>query len=186
VEVMVAAVIFAAMALGSLSALIQARRMSEDNVAQATAAVIAQGIIEQVHLNPYIAITDTTGSPNLLLKFTGENTNNLASIQQYELPWATDASTFTEIGARSDPADPTSPVKGVLIDLDYKVGTQVVRPGRYMKMRVNIRRTVNPSDHNVQIVLTYSWRPYSRNPLDSDSIYLTRELRTVRSEAPSY
>jgi prepilin-type N-terminal cleavage/methylation domain-containing protein len=186
VEVMVAVTLFTIMALGSLTALIQARKMSEDNVAQVTAAVIAQGIIEQVHLNPYIAISDTVSSPNLQLKFTGADTNNLASIQQYELPWATDAITFTEIGARSDTSDLSSPILGVLIDLDYKVGTQVIRPGRYMKMRVNIRRTVNSSDHNVQIVLTYSWRPNSRNPLPTDEIYLTRELRTVRSEAPSY
>lgn len=186
VEVMVAFTLFSIMALGSLSALIQTRKMSEDNVAQATAAVIAQGIIEQVHLNAYSAISDTATSPNLELKFTGTNTNNLASIQQYDLPWATNTTTFTEIGARVDPSDSTSAILGVLLDLDYKDGGRVIRPGRYMKMRVNIRRTVHSGDDNVEVILTYSWQPPSRNNLTSDDIYLTRELRTIRSQAPSY
>jgi type II secretory pathway pseudopilin PulG len=186
VETLVAMTLFSAMALGSLSALIQTRKMSEDNVAQATAAVIAQGIIEQVQLNPYAAVSDTTSSPNLELKFTGANTNNLASIQQYDLPWATNTTTFTEIGARVNPSDTASPILGVLLDLDYKVGTTVIRPGRYMKMRVNIRRTVNPGNDNVEITLTYSWQPPSRNNGAGTETYLTRELRTIRSQAPSY
>src|SRR6478736_2037096 len=82
VEIMIAFGVFSIMALGSITALLQTPRMSEDNVAQATAAVIAQGIIEQVQLNGYSAVADTAGTPNLELKFTGANTNNLASIQQ--------------------------------------------------------------------------------------------------------
>jgi type II secretory pathway pseudopilin PulG len=186
IEVMVAFTLFSIMALGSLTALLQTRKMSEDNVAQATAAVIAQGIIEQVHLNPYSAISDTATSPNLELKFTGANTNNLASIQQYDLPWHTDTTTFTEIGARVDPEDVTSTILGVLLDLDYKVGETVVRPGRYMKMRVNIQRTVHSGDDNVEIIVTYQWQPPSRNTMSTDNVYLTRELRTIRSQAPSY
>jgi hypothetical protein len=185
-EIMVAFGVFAIMALGSLTALIQTRKMSEDNVAQATAAVIAQGIIEQVQLNGYDAIADTAGTPNLELKFTGANTNNLASIQQYNLPWAADATTFTAIGARVNPDDETSAILGVLLDLDYKVGSKVVRPGRYMKMRVNMRRTVHSGDDNVEIVLTYQWEPPSRNALPGNNVYLTREIRTIRSQAPSY
>jgi hypothetical protein len=185
-EVMVAFGVFSLMALGSLSALIQTRKMSEDNVAQATAAVIAQGIIEQVQLNAYSAIADTATSPNLELKFTGSNTNNLASIQQYDLPWATDTTTFTEIGARVDPEDTSSAILGVLLDLDYKDGTRIIRPRRYMKMRVNIRRTVHAGDDNVEIILTYQWQPPSRNNAAGNNVYLTRELRTIRSQAPSY
>ena len=183
---MIAFGVFSLMALGSITALLQTRRMSEDNVAQATAAVIAQGIIEQVQLNGYEAIADTVSSPNLELKFTGANTNNLASIQQYDLPWAPDDTTLTPIGARVVPGDLTSAVLGVLLDLDYKVGTTVVRPARYMKMRVNIRRSVHSGDDNVEIVLTYQWQPPSRNALATDNVYLTREIRTIRSQAPSY
>jgi len=55
-----------------------------------------------------------------------------------------------------------------------------------MKMRVNIRRTVHSGDDNVEIVLTYQWQPPSRNALPADNVYLTREIRTIRSQAPSY
>jgi type II secretory pathway pseudopilin PulG len=185
-EVMIAFGIFSIMSLGSITALLQTRKMSEDNVAQATASVIAQGIIEQVQLNGYDTISDTVGSPNLELKFTGADTHNLASIQQYNLPWAADATTFTEIGARVDPADTSSAILGVLLDLDYKVGSTVVRPARYMKMRVNMRRTVHSGDDNVEIILTYQWQPPSRNTRPGNNVYLTRELRTIRSQAPSY
>lgn len=185
-EIMIAFGIFAIMSLACITALLQTRRMSEDNVAQATAAVIAQGIIEQVQLNGYEAIADTATSPNLELKFTGTNTNNLASIQQYDLPWASDATTFTQIGARADPEDPASAVLGVLLDLEYKSGPKVVRPARYMKMRVNMRRTVHAGDDNVEIILTYQWQPPSRNALSNQNVYLTREIRTIRSQAPSY
>jgi len=175
------------MALASLSALIQTRKMSENNVAQETAAVIAQGIIEQVQLNPYDDIKDNTSGlhPNLALKFTGSNANNLASIQQYDLPWALDSTTFTDIGARSDPTDPASPIVGVLIDLDYKVGTQVIRPRRYMKMQVNITRNVHVADDNIEVILTYSWQPPTGNGA-ANARYLSREIRTIRSEASSY
>lgn len=186
VELMISFSLFTIMALGSLTALLQTRKMSEDNVAQATAAVIAQGIIEQVQLNPYTAIVDTAGSPNLALKFTGANSNNLASIQQYALPWATDSTTFTEVGAQADPTDPTSPVLGVLLDLAYMDGSTVIRPARYMKMRVNVMRTVNSGNHNVEVVMTYQWQPPSRNYGSMGPTYLTREIRTIRSEAPSY
>lgn len=183
---MLAFAIFTITALACVSALLHTRRMSEDNVAQATASVIAQGIIEQVQLNSYSAVADTVDTPNLELKFTGMNTNNLASIQQYDLPWATDTTTFTAIGARVNPADATSAILGVLLDLEYKVGSTVIRPARYMKMRVNMRRTVHAGDDNVEIVLTYQWQPPSRNALPTDNVYLTREIRTIRSQAPSY
>lgn len=185
-EIMIAFGIFAIMSLACITALLHTRRMSEDNVAQATAGVIAQGIIEQVQLNGYEAIADTTSSPNLELKFTGTNTNNLASIQQYDLPWAADATTFTSIGARVDPTDPTSAILGVLLDLEYRAGSTVVRPARYMKMQVNIRRIVHAGDDNVEIILSYRWQPPSRNTLGTENVFFTREIRTIRSQAPSY
>src|ERR1700712_4835307 len=92
IELMIAFTLFAMMSLGSLSALLQTRKMSENNVAQETAAVIAQGIIEQVQLNPYDDIQNKDGThTDLDLKFTGVDTNNLASIQQHTVHWATDA-----------------------------------------------------------------------------------------------
>jgi len=51
---------------------------------------------------------------------------------------------------------------------------------------VNMRRTVHSGDDNVEIILTYQWQPPSRNTRPGNNVYLTRELRTIRSQAPSY
>lgn len=181
VEVMMAFSLFAIMALGALVALVQTRKMSENNVAQATAAVIAQGIIEQLQLDSY---TDVATGPSLPLKFINTDSTNLAIVQNFNLAWATDTTTFTDIGA-VDTTDPSLPVLGVLLDLDYMNGTNVVRRKAYMKMRVNLRRNVHTTDDNVELILTYSWQPPSGNGA-SDARYLTREIRTIRSTTPSY
>lgn len=182
VELMVAFSMFTIMALGALTALIQTRKMSENNVAQATAAVIAQGIIEQIHLSGYANIADDATLP---LNFTGPSSGNLSEIQLFDLTWAANATTFTDIGTRANSADPTSPILGVLIDLDYKNGSTVIRPRRYMKMQVNLQRNVHTADDNIEIILTYRWQPPSGNGATTTP-YITRELRTIRSQAPSY
>ena len=74
---------------------------------------------------------------------------------------------------------------GILIDLDYKSGATVLRPARYMKMRVNLQRNVHTIDDNVEIILTYSWQPPTGNGAAA-ARYITREIRTIRSQAPSY
>ena len=181
VEVMVAMSLFAIMALGTLGAMIQSRKMSEGNVAQATAAVIAQGIIEQVQLNGYNTVS---ANPTIPLKFTAVSSTNLSVIQAFDLPWAADSTTFTDIGA-VDTTAPGLPVLGVLLDQNYQVGLNVIRPARYMKMRVNLQRIANTNDDNVEIVLTYSWQPPTSNG-QTGAPYLTRELRTIRSQTPSY
>ena len=182
VELMVSFTLFTIMSLGAIAALGQTRIISENNVAHATANAIAQGIIEQVQLNGY---TNITSDPSLPLKFTGASSANLASLQQFSLPWAADATTFTDIGSRADPTDPNSPVLGVLVDVAYKNGANVIRPAHYMKMKVNLQRNPHLNDDNVEIILTYSWQPISANGTSSGAFF-TREIRTIRSQAPSY
>ena len=191
-EVAMASFFFILLTAGAASALIQGRKMSEDNVSQETATVIAQGILEQVHLNPYDNIAnkstvDTGHNDKLSLKFTSDNTaNNLASIQQFDLPWETDATTFDPIGEFNIPGDKTSGVRGVLIDVQYKNGATVIRPARYMQMDVHLTRTIHEDLDNVEVVLTYRWQPPSRNKPGQTPIYAAREIRTIRSETPSY
>ncbi len=189
VEVMISFVVFIMLAMGTLSAVLQSRKISEDNVAQATAAVVAQGIIEQVQLNPYADITDPTATnyPNLYFKFNGTDFNNLVNIQQDNVPW--NLATFSDIGAHTIPTDPTSPILGVLIDVQYMAadGVTIIRPARYMKMQVIATRTIDSANNNVEVVLTYRWQPPSRNnPGIATPTWITRELRTIRSEASSY
>ncbi len=179
VEVMVAFSLFTIMAMGTIQALLQTRKMSENNVAQATAAVIAQGIIEQIQLDGY---TDITTGPSLPLKFINTDSTNLAIVQQFALSWAPNTTTFTDIGA-VDTTNSALPVIGVLLDLDYVNGINVIRRKNYMKMRVNLTRNVHTADDNVEIILTYSWQPRTGAAFGG---YLTREIRTIRSQAPSY
>lgn len=181
-EVAIASFLFTLMAVSTLTAMMTARKMAENNVAQATAAIIAQGIMEQVQLVGYTPLTSNTTLP---ITFTGPSTSNAAVAQSFDLPWAADATTFTDIGSHSDPTDLTTPIVGVLIDVAYKNGSTVIRPARYMKMKVNLRRTVHTADDNVEIILTYSWQPPSGYGANA-SRYITREIRTIRSQAPSY
>lgn len=183
VELMVAFSMFTIMALGALTALIQTRKMSENNVAQATAAVIAQGIIEQIHLSGY---ANVAADATLPLNFAGPRPAGILSeIQSFNLPWASDSTTFTDIGTRADSSNPSSPILGVLLDLDYRSGGNVIRPRRYMPMQVNLQRDVHIADDNIAIILTYRWQPPSGNGA-ANTPYVTRELRTIRSLAPSY
>ncbi len=182
VEVLVAFTLFMIMAMGILAAMVQTRKISENNAAQAIAVSIAQGIIEQVQL---IGYTNLTNDANLPLKFTGQTGANLAGLQQFSLPWAADATTFTDIGALTDPTNPASAILGVMLDFDYRNGATVVRPARYMKMRVNLQRTLHTVDDNVEIILTYSWQLPTGNG-SATGRYLTREIRTIRSQAPSF
>lgn len=180
---MVAFAVFTVMALGTLAGMVQVRKMSEANLAQATAEAIAQGIIEQVHLVGYttISTTDTTSadySATLPLKFVGVTIDNLASIQSFDLPWAADATTFTAIGEK----DIGGNVLGILLDVDYRDGSSVMRPKRYMPMSVNLRRTPDAANDNTEIVLTFQWSPPGR----PSTFFITREIRTIRSQAPSY
>lgn len=192
-EVMVSFIIFTMVAMGTLTAVVQSRKMSEDNVAQATATVIAQGILEQVQLATWDTLTDPTLTDttqpnylNLALRFAGTSTSNLASIQQFQLPWETDATIFDPIGAYNTINDPTSGVKGILIDTEYLVASTVLRPPRFMKMQVNLARTIHTNEHNIEVVLTYRWQPPSRNLGTGTPTWLTRQLRTIKSEAESY
>lgn len=181
-EVVISSFLFTLMAVSILTALVQSRKMAENNVAQTTAAVIAQGIMEQVQLVGYTPLTTDATLP---ISFTGPSTNNLSAIQNFDLPWASDSTTFTDIGSHADPADLSTPIVGILVDMPYINGSTVIRPARYMKMKVNLQRTLHATDDNVEIVLTYGWQPPSGNGVSS-SRYITREIRTIRSQAPSY
>ena len=190
-EVMVSFTIFTMIAMGTLAAVIQTRRMSEDNVAQSTATVVAEGILEQVQLPTWSSLTDPTLTDltkpnylNLALLFSSSSNNNLASINNISLPW--NSATPQPVGAFVIPTDTTSTYLGVLMDVPYMNGATVIRPARYMKMQVTINRVVQTNNDFIQVVLTYSWQPPSRNLGSGTPVWLTRELRTVRSQASSY
>jgi type II secretory pathway pseudopilin PulG len=181
-EVAIASFLFTVMAVSILTAMVQTRKIAENNVAQTAATVVAQGIIEQVQLTGYDPLITDASVP---VNYTAPDSNNYSGMQQIPLLWAPDATTFYELGAHSDPADLTSPVLGILLDMAYKNGSTVIRPARYMKMKANLQRNIHTADDNIEITLTYSWLPPSGNGQTS-SRWITREIRTIRSQAPSY
>jgi type II secretory pathway pseudopilin PulG len=182
VEAVVSMGLFTIMSLGIIAGMVQVRKMSESNASQVTAETVAQGVIERMLITGY---TNVRNDSTLPLEFLGFNTaTNLCTVQTFLLPWATNA-TNTDIGEMINPADQTAGVRGILLDMDYRNGTTVIRPRKYMKMRVNLRRTPHDTDNNIEIVLTYSWQPPNRTGT-TDADYITREIRTVRSEAVSY
>ena len=92
---------------------------------------------------------------------------------QILLPWATDAATFTDIGPNAD---------GILTDAAYVASSNVIRPERYLLMRVNLQRVIDSSEDRVRIVLRYQWAAPDRLAASTPQ-YLSGELRTIRSRA---
>ena len=184
VEVVISMLLFTMMSLGAIAGMVQVRKMSESNVWQVSAEAVAQGIIERIHVTGYASVAT---DPALPLEFMGYDTSrNLCTVQTFNLTWAPDATTFTSIGELVDPLDQTAGVRGVLVDAEFRsTGGQLLRPRKYMNMRVNLRRTLHANDDNVEILLTYSWQPPNRRG-NTNADFVTREIRTVRSEANSY
>lgn len=183
VEIIIAMALFTIMSLGTIAGMVQVRKMSESNAFQVAAESVAQGIIERIQVTGYANVTTDATLP---LEFMGyDTTRNLCTVQTFNLTWAPDATTFTDIGELINPANQAAGVRGILLDTEFRSGSLVVRPRKYMNMRVNLRRTPHSNDDNVEILLTYSWQPPNRTGT-SDADFITREIRTVRSEANSY
>lgn len=170
VEVMVAATLFTVVATGVTSCFIHVLKYSESNLAQSYAHQVAQSIIEQVISVPPSLLADPaeTGVDINLPELTAANVTTMPRVT---LPWAADATTFTEIGDESE---------GILTDAAYIAATNVIRPERHLPMRVNLQRIIDASEHRVKIVLRYQWAAPERN---GNVRYLSGEMRTIRSLA---
>jgi prepilin-type N-terminal cleavage/methylation domain-containing protein len=177
VEILCAAALLTILSLGVCGTLLQLRKYAESNVAQVTAQTIAEGIIEQVQSTTYATVVSNSSIP---LLFAGATSANVSSVQTFNLPWASDAVTFTDIGEKVDPSDPTSATLGILLDVNYQVGGVNLRGKKYMKMRVNLQRVPDGTGDNVSVILTYSYQA------PGSASFITGEMRTVRSQAPSY
>ena len=182
IEVMISMGLVTILVLGAIGGMLQVRKMSDGNAFQAAAEAVAQGIIERIQVTGYTSVaTDAT----LPLEFMAYNSSNLCTVQTFDLTWAANATTFTDIGEMINPANPSAGVRGILVDMEFRNGSTVVRPRKYMNMRVNLQRTLHANDDNVEILLTYSWQP-PLYALVGGTKFVTREIRTVRSEANSY
>lgn len=172
VEVMVAATLFTLVATGVTSCFIQAMKYSESNLAQGYAQQVAQSIIEQVISVPPNLLFDTNET-TIAITLPDLNDDNHTSMPQIALPWAADATTFTEIGPDAE---------GILTDAAYVAASNVIRPEKYLRMRINLQREIESSEHRVKIVLRYQWAAPDRLGATTPH-YLSGEIRTIRSKA---
>ena len=187
-ELMVAMSILTLVALGILTSMVQLRKQGEVIIYQILAQATAEGLMEQIRRSSYIDLSDVTNHPPVELMFISANADNRANVETIMQRWHTDATTFDEVGALSDPADPASPLLGVLMDVDYTDASgNLIRRRRYMKMKINLTHTVNANKDAVQIVLRYQWQVPDRKGADGTGVYYAqREVRSVVSKMPTY
>lgn len=178
VEVIIAMVILALVATGVIAALVQSMKLSESNLAQSFAEVTAQSVIEQLVAQPYAVLTEVSAT-GVMIKLPGLDASNRITMEDFEIPWATNDTTFTAIGT-------PDPAQGILVDAAYIRESNTIRPERYLPMRLNLRREIAASatERRVLLTLRYQWAVPDRR--GTSPIYLSGELRTVRSSAASF
>jgi len=212
---MVAMVILGFLSVGIALSMTQQRKDSENAMCQTLAQATAEGILDQVRragftrLSDFTAVTlpPTNDYPynsssgetatnasgtystyqSLPVAFIGVTTDNYGDIQDFNLYWAKNATSLCSIGARSDKNDPTSPILGVVVDVDYKdSGGNVIRPRRYLKMQVAITRVLNANQDALEVTLYYRWAKPDVPGSGTPTYYATRSLRTIISKISTY
>jgi hypothetical protein len=130
-------------------------------------------VIEEVIRVPPSMLADLTLT-EIEVKLAQLTDQNYTSLEDFNLPWATDDTTFTEIGTTA---------AGILTDAAYIADSNEIRPERFMRMRLNLQREIESNQNRVRIVLRYQWEVPDRQGANGDPIYLNGEIRTVRSTA---
>lgn len=178
IEAVVSLSLLTVIAGSVVSGLTFSRKMAESNLAQSYAQMTAQSIVEQIVRVPTAILEDTTETGvRILIPFV--TTDNTVTMEDVEIPWAT-TEAYSDLGPAEDPT------LGVLVDAAYIANGNVIRPTRYMKMRVNLQRIVEATEARTTIQLRYQWEIPDRKASDGSPIYLSGELRTVRSKAVSF
>jgi prepilin-type N-terminal cleavage/methylation domain-containing protein len=176
VEVMMAMALFAILMAGALTAVLQTRRMAENNIGMAVARTVAQGIIEQARLEGG-TLRKNPAPTHLPLRFIGGDDKNFAAISQSQL----EIGKWTPVGALN-PLDPAK-VLGVLLDVEQRDASgNVIRPARYMPMEVNFRIIANEEvRRHLVVAIQYKWEsPANRVAAGSDPNWgRTREIQTA-------
>lgn len=172
VELMVSATLFTLVAGGVISCFIQAMKYSESNLAQTYAQQVAQSIVEQVISVPPGLLFDPDQT-QIQITLPSLNSSNYTSMPDIVVPWAADSTTFTEIGPSA---------QGVLADAAYVASSRIIRPQRYLRMRINLQRELELSENRMKVVLRYQWAMPDRLGAPAPQ-FLNGEIRTIRSMA---
>lgn len=172
VEIMVSVFIFSIAAGAVLAAFLMTRKIAVSNLSESFAQITAQSIIEQIIRIPPTVLADSAQS-SVEIKLPTLTSTNRTSMPSYSLPWASASTDYTSIGSTN----------GILVDAAYIAASNTIHPERYMKMKVNLQRTIENSENRVRIVLRYQWEIPDRKKTDGTSIYLTGQITTIRSMA---
>ncbi len=175
VEVMIAFGLFTLVAGGVLACFIHSEKNARSNLARAYAEMTAQSLIEQIVRLPTSTLMNTTETEVEIILTTLTSTNR-TTMDPFLIPWSTDSTTFTQLGGSG----------GILLDAAYIESSNIIRPERYMRMRVNLERTINSGDGRVAVTLRYQWEIPDRRSSTGTGIYLSDEIRTVRSTVASF
>lgn len=173
VEVMVSFGIFAFAATGVVASIVQVRKLAYSNLSQGYAYAAAQSVLEEIIRIPPARLADPDET-SVTVKLATLTSKNLTSMTDVELPWSEGATTFTDIGTTSE---------GILTDAAYIADSNTIRTQRFMRMRVNLERTIEDSNNRVRVTLRYQWAIPDRKAGDGSPLYLAGELRTIRSTA---
>lgn len=215
-EMMIAMVLFALVSMGLGTSFIQQRKRSENAMNHAMADSMAQGLLEQIRRAGFASLGNMTpafsdapadcpvsGTETVLdpstgasvntyrsveLKFLGVDADNYATVQTFNLYWASDPANVVQVGARADPDDPSSEIFGVVLDVDHRnAANEVLRPRRYMPMRVSVTRSLNADKNAVFVTLRYQWaKPLGRDASGIPFYYPAREVHAVVSKISTY
>lgn len=215
-EMMIAMVLFALVSMGIGTSFIHQRKHSENAMSHAMADSMAQGLLEQIRRAGFASLSNmtpafsdapadcpvsgtetvldpSTGTPvnsyrSVELKFLGIDTDNYATVQTFNLYWASDPANVVQVGARADPDDPASEILGVVLDVDHRdSANKVLRQRRYMPMRVSLTRNLNADKNAVFITLRYQWaKPLGRDAGGIPFYYPAREVHAVVSKISTY
>lgn len=173
VEIMVSFGIFAIVAGGVIASLLHTQRLAASNLSQTYAHATAQSIIEEIIRLPPAILADPAET-EVAIRVASLTSTNRTALDEFSLPWATTSTDFTAIGSTAE---------GVLMDAAYIESSNIIRPERYMLMRLNLQREIESADHRVRIVLRYQWAVPDRKSSDGSPLYLSGEIRTFRSMA---
>ncbi|HEX9781570.1 MAG TPA: hypothetical protein VGA56_02425 [Opitutaceae bacterium] len=173
VEVVVSFGIFAFAATGVVAGLLQAQKVSYSNHSQGYAYAVAQSVMEELVRIPPARLADP-GESSVTIKLATLTASNCTSFEDFTIPWSSPSTDFTNIG--------TTPA-GILTDAAYIADSNTIRTERFMPMRINLQRLIEGNANRVSFTLRYQWAVPDRKTPGGDPIYLSGELRTVRSTA---
>lgn len=164
VEVMVAAVILSLIGFGTLSGMLQARRMTQGSINEGTAMTVAQGYLEQMK-NMQFSLLDGSEITELINQGAADTLKVSPTVSNPEVGGGSDISNVKSLDINNTPNDP-----GDDLVIDFVL---------YIENLTDLASEVGEAR---RIVIRYSYSDNSQRGRRS----VTNTLVTVRSDVPTF